>query len=76
MGSNNELAQMAHLMRRAGFGATRGELDALVAKGYEAVVEDLVNPERMPDIDEDIIRADTSAARAIRYSRAFGCIGC
>ena len=55
MGSSNELAQMAHLMRRAGFGATRGELDALVAKGYEAVVEDLVNPERLPEIDEDIL---------------------
>ena len=55
MGSNNELAQMAHLMRRAGFGATRGELDAYVAKGYENVVDDLVNPERLPDIDEDIL---------------------
>ena len=55
MGSNNELAQMAHLMRRAGFGASRGELDAYVAKGYENVVDDLVNPERLPDIDEDIL---------------------
>ncbi len=55
MGSSNELAQMAHLMRRAGFGASRGELEALAAKGYEAVVEDLVNPERLPDMDEDII---------------------
>ena len=55
MGSNNELADIAHLMRRAGFGASRGELDALVAKGYETVVEDLVNPERLPDVDEDII---------------------
>ena len=55
MGSSNELAQMAHLMRRAGFGATRGELEALAAKGYEAVVDDLVNPERLPDMDEDII---------------------
>ena len=55
MGSSNELAQMAHLMRRAGFGASRDELDALVAKGYENVVEDLVNPERLPDIDEDIL---------------------
>ena len=53
--TNEELAQMAHLMRRAGFGASRAELDALVAKGYEAVVDDLVNPERLPDIDEDIL---------------------
>ena len=42
-------------MRRAGFGASRSELDALVAKGYEAVVDDLVNPERLPDVDEDIL---------------------
>ncbi len=55
MTNSNELAQMAHLMRRAGFGASRSELDALVEKGYEAVVEDLVNPERLPEIDEDII---------------------
>ena len=55
MTTNNDLAQMAHLMRRAGFGTTRAELDALVAKGYEAAVDDLVNPERLPGIDEDII---------------------
>ncbi len=55
MGSSKELSQMAHLMRRAGFGASRSELDELVAKGYENVVDDLVNPERLPDIDEDIL---------------------
>ena len=55
MGSNNELAQMAHLMRRAGFGASRSELEGYVAKGYENVVDDLVNPERLPDIEEDIL---------------------
>ena len=31
---------MAHLMRRAGFGASPGELEARAAKGYEATVED------------------------------------
>jgi hypothetical protein len=34
------MALMAHLMRRAGFGATRGELEAYVADGYEATVEE------------------------------------
>jgi len=38
------LAQMAHLMRRAGFGATREELDRYVAMGYEATVEELIDP--------------------------------
>ena len=34
---------MAHLMRRAGFGATRDELDPCPAKGYEATVERLLS---------------------------------
>ncbi len=40
-----DIALMAHLMRRAGFGATREELEARAAKGYEATVEELLNPE-------------------------------
>ena len=40
-----ELALMAHLMRRAGFGASRDELEARVERGYEATVEELLNPE-------------------------------
>ncbi|HUX85773.1 MAG TPA: DUF1800 domain-containing protein [Chloroflexota bacterium] len=53
--SDNDLALVAHLMRRAGFGASRAELEVLAAKGYEAVVDDLVHPERLPTIDEDIL---------------------
>ena len=34
---------MAHLMRRAGFGATRDELDPCSSKGYEATVERLLS---------------------------------
>ena len=33
MANKEELAQMAHLRRRAGFGATREELEERVAKG-------------------------------------------
>lgn len=36
--------EMAHLLRRAGFGASADELDSLVAVGYEATVEALLNP--------------------------------
>ena len=32
-------ALMAHLLRRAGFGATQPELESYLAKGYEATVE-------------------------------------
>lgn len=44
MAASDELALMAHLMRRAGFSATRDELEAYVAKGYEATVEELLHP--------------------------------
>ena len=56
--ANNDIALMAHLLRRAGFGATRDELEAYVAKGYEATVEELLHPENAPPAleDEDIIR--------------------
>ena len=37
-----DISLMAHLMRRAGFGEPRGDLDARVAKGYGAVVEELL----------------------------------
>ena len=73
--TNNELAEMAHLMRRAGFGASRGELDALVAKGYEAVVDDLVNPERLPDVDEDILER-YFGGEGYPSSPASGCTAC
>ena len=39
----DDIALMAHLMRRAGFGADREELEARAAKGYEATVEELLN---------------------------------
>ena len=40
-----DIALMAHLMRRAGFGASREEIEARAAKGYDATVEELLNPE-------------------------------
>ena len=51
----NRLALTAHLMRRAGFGATREELETLAERDYEGLVEDLVNPERFPSVDEDVL---------------------
>lgn len=53
--SQNDVALMAHLMRRAGFGTTRTELESYVEKGYDQVVDDLVHPERGTPIDEDIL---------------------
>ena len=49
-------ALMAHLMRRAGFGATPEEIDVCIADGYEATVEALLSPEAPRSLPEDIIR--------------------
>ena len=52
----SDRALVAHLMRRAGFGATPAELDTLAQEQtYEDIVEDLVNPERFEDLDEAYI---------------------
>ena len=55
--SGSDIALMAHLMRRAGFGASRDELEERVAKGYEATVEELIEPDRynIPEVDTDIL---------------------
>ena len=54
--SENDLALFAHLMRRAGFGGTRDELEEYASKGYEEVVEDLLHPERFPEVEDDTLR--------------------
>ena len=54
--ADEDLGLMAHLLRRAGFGASREELEAYAAKGYDEVVDDLVDIERCPPIDEDIVK--------------------
>ena len=51
MGYQEDIALMAHLMRRAGFGASRDGLEARVAKGYEATVEELLHPETQEPVD-------------------------
>ena len=53
--ADDEVSLMAHLLRRAGVGATREELEAYAARPYEDVVEDLINPERFPEPDDDVI---------------------
>ena len=55
MPSREDIALMAHLMRRAGFGASREELETRAQQGYEAVVEELLNPEKEPPVDDDVL---------------------
>ena len=63
MAGGEDLALMAHLMRRAGFGANRDELEDRTAQGYAATVEELLNPENQPPFDDDL------AYRYIPYYR-------
>ncbi len=54
--SNEDIGLIAHLTRRAGFGASRDELDAYAAKGYEATVEALLDFREVRSMPEDLIR--------------------
>jgi uncharacterized protein (DUF1800 family) len=55
MASQEDIALMAHLLRRAGFGASRAEIEAKAAQGYDAVVAELLDPESQPALDEDLM---------------------
>ena len=68
----SDRAEIAHIMRRAGFGATPSELDTLTAEQtYEEIVDDLVNPERFPEIDSSYLElyhdGETSAVYAGKW---------
>ena len=53
---DDKIALIAQLLRRAGFGSTPSELEKYASQSYEDVVEDLLHPERAPEIDEDVVR--------------------
>ena len=50
-----DVSLMAHLMRRAGFGASRAQIETALANGYDKTVEDLLNPDSQPGIEEDVL---------------------
>ena len=54
--AQSDIKLIAHLIRRAGFGATRDELDAYAAKGYAATVEDLLTPKDAEWLGADMVR--------------------
>lgn len=55
MASQEDIALMGHLLRRAGFGASRAEVEAKADKGYAVVVEELLNPGTQAGVDEDLM---------------------
>ena len=55
MATQEQISLMTHLMRRAGFGAPRSELEMRVHKGYEATIEELLDPASQDSVDEDLL---------------------
>jgi uncharacterized protein (DUF1800 family) len=51
--SLSEYDKIAHVLRRAGFGAHPDEIDRKVAQGLDATVDELINFERFPDVAPD-----------------------
>jgi uncharacterized protein (DUF1800 family) len=71
---SNDTGLMAHLLRRAGFGATRDELEKYLALGYEGAVEVLLNPSEPNNMPDDLIRryhVEQSELRDIAGSAAY-----
>ena len=67
---DNDIALMAHLMRRAGFGATYSELEERAARGYEATVEELLHPERAPLVEQDLFERYEAPSDAVGFRRS------
>ena len=53
---NTDVKLMAHLLRRAGFGATKDELDKYNSMGYENVVDSLIDNNNSQRINDTLIR--------------------
>ena len=53
---NEQKQLVAHLMRRAGFGATKQEIESLASLEYEKIVESLVYPSDRDSLPDDLIR--------------------
>ena len=62
MALDNVRSQIAHLLRRAGFGATQAELDQYSALGFAGAVEQLLNPEQVDDSATDQLLAPFTSA--------------
>ena len=72
--ASSDVELMAHLMRRAGFGATYEELEEYAAKGYESVVDELLSPMEQPDLEMDILERyfiDWKEMNALEVNQAY-----
>ena len=57
MALDNAPSQIAHLLRRAGFGATETELAQYLPLGFAGALERLLNPEQVDDSATDLLLA-------------------
>ena len=72
--SDNNIELMAHLMRRAGFGSSRDELERCTDQGYEATVEELLDTSNADNMPDDLIRryhVEQSELRDLAGSAAY-----
>src|SRR5919106_3968277 len=72
--ADQDIALIAHLMRRAGFGATYQDWEASAAKGYEATVEELLQPEAQPELEMDLLQryfVDWKEMNALEVNQAY-----
>ena len=56
MSEKIDIALMAHLMRRAGFGSNKEELQACLRNGYEQTVDNLLDAQQPDAINDALIR--------------------
>ncbi len=67
---DSDIALMAHLMRRAGFGAPYPELEERAAQGYEATVEDLLHPERSERAEQDLFERYEAPSDTVGFRKS------
>ena len=53
--TETDIDLLGHLYRRAGFGATREQLESYATRSYEDTVEALLNPDPKRDIQDDVL---------------------
>jgi len=53
--AEQDIALMAHLLRRAGFGASRDEIEAKATQGYDTIVQELLHPEDLDTVADDLL---------------------
>ena len=67
-----DVALMAHLLRRAGFGATPDEMDHFMGMSYEDAVDELLAKRASVDIPHDLIRRYHVEQSDLRNGQAAG----